>query len=114
MSAVDHRRSDRRFDRRLVVEFTHGGTAYPVETRNISLGGVFVATEMTLPYGTKVSLKMKLPDMVEPIVVDSHVRWIENEGGKQVGLGLRFEALRAKDIWALSKYLEATAHEGET
>jgi uncharacterized protein (TIGR02266 family) len=108
---VEHRRSDRRYDRRVPIDFTHEGSSFSSYTRNISLGGVFIETDQTLPFGAKVSLKFKIPTQVEVIEVEGQVRWLEMEEGQLRGLGVRFEGLRARDVWALNKFFEKPLEE---
>jgi uncharacterized protein (TIGR02266 family) len=108
---VEHRRSDRRYDRRVPIDFSHEGSSFTAHTRNISLGGVFIETEQTLPFGAKVSLKFKVPTQAEAIEVDGQVRWLEMDEGRLRGLGVRFEGLRARDVWALNKFFEKPLEE---
>jgi uncharacterized protein (TIGR02266 family) len=103
---VEHRRSDRRYERRVPIDFSHEGTSYSGHTRNISLGGVFIETEQTLPFGARVTMKFRIPTQAEPIDVEGQVRWLEMDEGRLRGLGVRFEGLRARDVWALNKYFE--------
>ena len=108
---MEHRRSDRRYDRRVPIDFTHEGSSFSSYTRNISLGGVFIETDQTLPFGAKVSLKFKIPTQAEVIEVEGQVRWLEMEEGQLRGLGVRFEGLRARDVWALNKFFEKPLEE---
>jgi uncharacterized protein (TIGR02266 family) len=103
---VEHRRSDRRYDRRVPIDFSHEGSSFSAHTRNISLGGVFIETDQTLPFGAKVALRFKVPTQSEMIEVEGQVRWLEMDEGKLRGLGIRFEGLRARDVWALNKFFE--------
>ena len=103
---MEHRRSDRRYDRRVPIDFSHEGSSFSAHTRNISLGGVFIETEQTLPFGARVTMKFRIPTQAEPIDVEGQVRWLEMDEGRLRGLGVRFEGLRARDVWALNKYFE--------
>ena len=103
---MEHRRSDRRYDRRVPIDFSHEGSSFSAHTRNISLGGVFIDTEQTLPFGARVTLKFKVPTQSEVIEVDGQVRWLEMDEGRLRGIGVRFEGLRARDVWALNKFFE--------
>jgi hypothetical protein len=47
-----------------------------------------------------------VPTQSEPVEVDGQVRWVEMEDGQVRGLGIRFEGLRARDVWALNKFFE--------
>ena len=106
---MEHRRSDRRYDRTLDIEVTADGVTFTTSTRNISLGGIYLLSDRTLPFGAKVSLRFKVPTQVEPIEVDGEVRWIESDNGETHGLGVQFGGLRARDVWALNKYFEKPA-----
>ena len=108
---MEHRRSDRRYDRRVPIDFAHEGSSFSAHTRNISLGGVFIETDQTLPFGAKVSLKFKVPTQSEAIEVDGQVRWLEMDEGRLRGIGVRFEGLRARDVWALNKFFEKPLEE---
>ena len=99
-------RSARRYDRRVPIDFAHEGSSFSAHTRNISLGGVFIETDHTLPFGAKISLRFKVPTQTEMIEVEGQVRWLEMDEGRLRGLGVRFEGLRARDVWALNKFFE--------
>jgi len=106
---VEHRRADRRYDRRLEVEVTVDGATFSTHTRNISLGGVYLIADRALPFGAKVKLRFVVSTQTEPIEVDGEVRWIEAEDGETHGVGVQFGGLRARDVWALNKYFELPA-----
>ena len=108
---MEHRRSDRRYERRVAIDFTHEGTVHAAHTRNISLGGVFIDTDQTLPFGAKVQLKFRVPTQSEPVEVSGQVRWLEMDEGRLCGIGIRFEGLRARDVWALNKFFEKPLEE---
>jgi uncharacterized protein (TIGR02266 family) len=106
-------RKSERHDRKLEIGFTHEGTEYQGSSRNISLGGVFIEYDgPTVAYGAKVRLRFNLPSQSEPIQVSGEVRWSEPaKPGEHGGIGVRFEGLRARDVWALNKFLEEPAKE---
>jgi len=104
---MEHRRSDRRYERRVAIDVVHEGRSFSAHTRNISLGGVFIETETTLPFGARVGLKFRLPTQHEPIEAEGQVRWLEMEEGHVRGIGIRFDGLRARDVWALNKFFES-------
>ena len=99
---MEHRRSDRRYDRQLAIDFVHEGQTYHARTRNLSLGGVFIETEARLPYGARVQMKFRVVTQGEPIEVVGQVRWCES-GDEASGIGVRFDGLRAREVWALNK-----------
>jgi uncharacterized protein (TIGR02266 family) len=108
---VEHRRSDRRYERRVSIDILYEGNSFDGQTRNISLGGVFIDTEHTLPFGARIKLRFKVPTQVEPVEVEGQVRWLELEEGRLRGIGVRFEGLRARDVWALNKFFERPVEE---
>lgn len=105
---MEHRRSDRRYDRRVAIEIAPKDDSPPFasHTRNISLGGVFVESDRTIPFGARVTVKFRVPTQSDPIVADGQVRWVEMEEGQVRGIGIRFDGLRARDVWALNKFFE--------
>lgn len=108
---MEHRRADRRYERRVAIDVTHDTASFSGLTRNISLGGVFIDTDRALPFGAKVTLKFRIPTQSEPVEVDGQVRWVEMDEGQVRGIGVRFEGLRARDVWALNKYFERPVEE---
>jgi uncharacterized protein (TIGR02266 family) len=107
---VQHNRTDKRYERRIPIDVVHDGKPMSAHTRNISIGGVFVDLDRTLPFGAKVSLKFSIPTQPQPVEVDGQVRWIEADGELVRGIGIRFEGLRARDVYSLNKFFE-TAEE---
>ena len=59
---------------------------------NISTGGIFVATAVSRPAGTRLEIRLVLPDDGEPTTISTEVRWSrpKSSGGEAVGMGLRF------------------------
>ncbi|MBZ0120560.1 MAG: PilZ domain-containing protein [Sandaracinaceae bacterium] len=92
------RRIHERYERRLKVIVSHPGGKLECVSRNISLGGILLATDSPLPYGTQVKLSMFLPALKEDAVIDGVVRWQRDEG-----MGVQFGSLRARDVWALNQ-----------
>jgi uncharacterized protein (TIGR02266 family) len=95
------------------IDVLHEGATFSTQTRNISLGGVFIVTETSLPFGAKLSLKFRIPTQTEPVEVDGQVRWLEAEDGHVRGIGIRFEGLRARDVWALNKFFETPTEDAK-
>jgi uncharacterized protein (TIGR02266 family) len=91
----------------VAIDLVHDGVPMRSFTRNISLGGVFIEMESALPFGARVLLKFRIPTQSDAIEVDGQVRWLEMEEGHVRGIGIRFEGLRARDVWALNKFFES-------
>jgi uncharacterized protein (TIGR02266 family) len=102
---VDPRRSDIRYDRRVEVELEYEGVRVTGVTRNISLGGMYVLTALALPYGARLKLRFHVATQAEPIEVEGQVRWSDtSDDPERRGLGVRFDGLRARDVWALNRF----------
>jgi uncharacterized protein (TIGR02266 family) len=65
-------------------------------TRNLSHGGLFVATWRRLPIGTPVDLVLTLPD--GPVMTRGSVRWVRDLTDVTApGIGVMFDALSDQD-----------------
>jgi hypothetical protein len=94
-------RTAQRFDVDLEVEYKTGESWSRTRARNASLGGLFL-DDAALPSGSKVLMRLRLPTLKDPIEVGGLVRWQDG-----AGVGVQFDGLRAKDVWALGKYFES-------
>ncbi len=95
-------RQNERHDIVLPIEITAAGETFTAQTRNISIGGVFVSTTQAIVFGSRISLKLKVPTDKLPIEVGGVVRW-QDPGG----FGIQFDGLRAREIYALNKLFES-------
>ena len=103
-----------RIDLRVPIVLAFDGERITRETRNISLGGVFVATPEPAPVGKRVSLELTLPDWNEPIVVDGEVRWARTseEGPRRddiPGVGVKFLKPPLYVVAALDHFVRSNA-----
>jgi len=99
---ADNRRTATRHDVDVACTFTVGTDA-AIETRitNLSAGGAFVAGAR-LPMGNRVHVAFRVPTIESAISIGAVVRWATDDG-----VGVQFDGLRPKDVWALSKFLES-------
>jgi PilZ domain len=79
---------------------TTAGTTVSCILSNLSLGGAFL-DHQRLPMGARVHVVFKLPNHDDAIATDSTVRW-----STQDGIGVQFDGLRARDVWALNRFFE--------
>jgi uncharacterized protein (TIGR02266 family) len=108
--AEHFRRIDPRYERQLEVEVLFEGKKQISRTQNISLGGLFIDSAMALPIGTSVQLRFQLPTQPEPVEVAGDVRWVvKRAAGDSTGLGIRFQGLRARDVWALNRFFQTSS-----
>ena len=96
---------------------TAGDEWFAARTKNISTGGVFVATPRVSPIGDHVSLTFRLPAAAEPIATQAEVRWIRESpspenGGRAAGMGLRFVDAPLTALSAIQEFLRANAKPG--
>lgn len=84
-----------RADIEFPVEVATDSGSYPAACKNIGTGGVFVATDRLWDVGTRLSIKLQLPQQPKAIAVGAEVRWTRpgDPGAPEVrppGMGLRF------------------------
>ncbi len=94
-------RTSQRFAVALEVELRDGDRWTRTRTRNASLGGLFLE-QASLVAGARVEMRLHVPGQRDVVEVRGVVRW--QDGG---GVGVQFDGLRAKDVWALGKYFES-------
>jgi uncharacterized protein (TIGR02266 family) len=92
--------SERRADRRVVVEvevsFASESSFFDGVTQDLSIGGVFIATDRTLPVGSRVALAISLPG--SSILARGLVRWARPRSDERpAGLGVAFESVGPED-----------------
>jgi uncharacterized protein (TIGR02266 family) len=107
--AEHFRRIDPRYERQLDVEVVSDGKKLKSRTVNISLGGLFLDASAELEIGTAVQLRFLLPTQPEPVEVAGDVRWVVKKEGNHAGIGIRFQGLRARDVWALNQFFQTSA-----
>lgn len=101
--APSSRPSMRAHERRAVeleVDFASDSNFYVGFAENLSGGGVFVATYVLRPIGTRIDLDIQLAGDAEPLRVRGEVRWTREpsrSGDLWPGMGVRFEGLAPED-----------------
>lgn len=68
---------------------------------NLSLGGAQVASTTKHSMGQRINVSFKVPTQDSLIEIGATVRWADSQG-----LGLQFDGLRARDVWALNEYFK--------
>jgi uncharacterized protein (TIGR02266 family) len=97
------RRATPRFPVATDVTVGGHGRVLPGVTRDVSAGGLFVATDAAVPVGTRVSLRLRLP--VGAIVGTGIVRWGRDAGpGRDAGLGIALAELDEADRSLLQRF----------
>lgn len=90
-------RSHDRYPIKHSVLLIHDGKEYLGETRDMSLGGMFVYISAPLRFGAAVTLKIKIAEAKYEGELPVFVRWTKTDG-----VGLAFRSLRARDVHALN------------
>jgi uncharacterized protein (TIGR02266 family) len=82
-----------RADLEVPVSFRSRGTWGTGMTKNVSSGGLFVATFRSLPVGARVVVRLTFPGDREALEALGEVRWaraFQDLDDRPTGLGLRF------------------------
>lgn len=103
-------RASERTSLEVKVDFELDDMTYTGVTRNISAGGVFVATEELLRVGDRIRLKFTLPGTSRQLTVQTEVRWTRAaksppDEHTPAGMGLQFLNPSAEDVAALDQFL---------
>lgn len=97
--------ANRRIQTRHVVSLpiilTVDGTANDCTMLNLSLGGAQVVANTKFSMGQRVQVRFHIPTTADAIEVGGTVRWSNAEG-----VGVQFDGLRARDVWALNEYFK--------
>ena len=102
-----HRREHSRFSVDLDVTVGSDHNFYAGFAENLSAGGVFIATHKLKPVGSKIELRINLPDSVT-VQALGEVRWIRvfNEhSDTPPGMGVRFLEIDETCVAAISGFL---------
>lgn len=99
----DGKRVHERYDRQLPVTLLLESGPVEAQTRNVSLGGIFIVTDATVVFGSTIKIRLRLPALHEDSEMDVVVRWKET-----VGIGVQFGSLRALEVWGLNQLFKST------
>jgi hypothetical protein len=98
---TDNRRTSTRHTVSIPAQVVVDGNPRDVTVINLSLGGALVETGSKHPMGSRMTIAFRVPTMEDMIEVGSTVRWADAKG-----VGLQFDGLRARDVWALNEYFK--------
>ena len=77
-------------------------TPWGAHARDMSIGGVFVETDVRPAFGTRVTLTIAFEGMADALELPAIVRWSSPEG-----LGLQFGLLGARETHAIAAAISA-------
>lgn len=97
---------DKRSHPRVVVDTPvscerRDASAFTGMAKDISIGGMFIESSETLPFGTELSIVGRFPGTKADLKLPAIVRW-----AKPTGFGVQFQALGARETHAISELLK--------
>ena len=93
----DHRQHPRKSVQSTVTFQYEDGPRVEATCRDMSLGGMFVETTTSVPFGAAVTLYLPLPGM-HSATIKATVRWTKPDG-----MGVQFGVMGARETHALMK-----------
>jgi len=101
-----HFRGKPRPGRRLAIRYrVDGGAWIAAETRNIGVGGAFVASTEPGQSGATVEIELAVPTCDKPLILRGQVRWAQGDGhGEDAGMGVQFQDLDIDVLLELNDY----------
>jgi len=112
-----HFRGRPRTGRRVELRFKCDGSATAqvlATTRDIGVGGAFIATESPCPVGSALDVDIEVPGQTRPISLRAEVRWVAEGGAeREAGMGVKFANLDVDALLALSDFFAQIAAAGD-
>jgi len=96
-------RAHARYGLRLPVRLVYQERSIEGESRNLSIGGMFIETPEPIPYGAQVQVFFSVPTHNQEIKANATVCWVEKTSSSPAGVGVKYGALRAIEVWALNQ-----------
>jgi uncharacterized protein (TIGR02266 family) len=90
------------------IGFETGGDSFVATSSNIGVGGLFVVTDRRFEIGDRFHLCFTLPDQPLAIAVAAEVRWLRQDQGRALGMGLRFVKIPIMAAAAIEEFLRAS------
>jgi|SRR5450759_2679000 len=109
MSFYNDRRREPRYSVDVEVTFESEHNFFIGLTRDLSGGGLFVATPTVRPVGEKIHVRFTIPTHYEVIEAITEVRWVRMtalRGGGEAGMGLCFLQLAPRAKAAIMAFLK--------
>ena len=103
------RRRFARIQATLQVQFIYAEGFFELDTADVSLGGLFIATDHLVPIGEKVRLVLHVPGGKPALNATGVVVRVVEEGSEAqpAGLGIRFNGLDNESKTAIQRFLAA-------
>lgn len=104
INVADNRRTSARHVVSITGMLSIAGTPNACTIVNLSLGGALISATQRHTMGARVHISFPLPTAEQVIEVDATVRWAD-----MTSVGIQFDGLRARDVWALNEYFKQLA-----
>lgn len=98
------RRVNQRHDVSLPLEVISGDTSRPAVIQNMSVGGLYFHCDFPVERQQLFTVVFNIPTLDVPVRVDTVVRWTEKIGEATTGVGVQFLGLKAREVWAVTKF----------
>ncbi|MBU1219678.1 PilZ domain-containing protein [Myxococcota bacterium] len=99
------RRVNQRHDVDLPVRIEVGSEIRNTTIKNMSVGGLYI--EDAHPYTAQQIVKVyfTIPTLPEEIDVECVIRWLQKDASGDIeAIGVQFIGMKAKQVWALTKF----------
>ena len=107
-----HFRGKPRPGRRLPIRWRAGSDWMSTETRNIGVGGAFIATGDPPEVGSEIAVELHLPTSELPFEVKAAVRWRRTgEVADGAGMGVEFLSIDIDVLLELNDYFASLTSE---
>jgi Tfp pilus assembly protein PilZ len=74
------------------------------ETRDIGVGGAFIAAVTTEPVGSHITIEIELPTTDRTFELPGIVRWVRDAGDDDDGMGIQFVGVDVNVLLELNDY----------
>ena len=99
---ADNRRTSARYVVSIQATLAITGANEACTIMNLSLGGALITATKRHSMGERVTLAFTVPTGADPIEIGATVRWADT-----TTVGVQFDGLRARDVWALNEYFKS-------
>jgi uncharacterized protein (TIGR02266 family) len=102
---MSERRQHSRLSIAVEVDIGSENNFYSARTRDISVGGLFIETDVALPIGTRLRVDLKF--LKKQLNAEAEVTWVLlGEGEQAVGVGVRFVDLSPSAVKNIESFME--------
>ena len=105
----DNRRQFVRHAYETEINLETGSQFFTGFTRDLSAGGLFIATHQILPLGSTLRVKFGVPEIKKQFDIEATVCWVkkyrDDAPDQTPGMGVRFENVSPEDKEVITDYI---------